>query len=283
VPLSPRYEHPPIVVISGELDDQLAPATRQRRRFEALLGDLSEEQWKTASRCDGWTVYDVAAHLVGVNAFWSASLAAGLAGRPTRVLGAFDPVTTPELMVAQMRGLTRSEVLDQLAQTNDAFLSAIAELDDGDWSMLAEAPPGHLPIRLMVQHALWDCWIHERDIAFPVGVTTPVEPDEVWSCLGYAAALNAALALGAGHQVTGQFALRSTNPAIWWSLEVAGTVTLTFHGEGSPPTAPCLEGDCVALIEALSLRAPFPDRVPVEWQPILDGFSDLFSSADDSR
>ena len=275
--MSPRYEHPPIVALSGEPDDQLAPATRQRRRFEALLGDLSEEQWKTASRCDGWTVHDVAAHLVGVNAFWSASLAAGLAGRPTRVLGAFDPVTTPELMVAQMRGLTRSEVLDQLAQTNDAFLSAIAELDDGDWSTLAEAPPGHLPIRLMVQHALWDCWIHERDIAVPVGVATPVEPDEVWSCLGYAAALNAALAVGAGHRVTGQFALKSTNPAYRCWLEVAETVTV--HGEVSPPTTPCLEGDCVALIEALSLRAPFPDRVPVEWQQILDGFSDLFSSA----
>jgi uncharacterized protein (TIGR03083 family) len=275
VPLSPRYENPPIVAPSGVPDDQLAPATRQRRRFEALLGDLNEEQWKAASRCEGWTVHDVAAHLVGVNTFWSASLAAGLAGRPTRILGAFDPVTTPELMVAPMRGLTRDEVLDQLGQTNGAFLRAIGALDDNDWSKLAEAPPGHLPIRLMVQHALWDCWIHERDIAIPAGLETPVEPDEAWSCLTYAAALNAALALGAGRQITGQFALKSTNPDFWWSLEVAGAVTV--RGDCSEPTAPTLEGDCVALIEALSLRAPFPDRVPVEWQQIIDGFSDLFS------
>jgi uncharacterized protein (TIGR03083 family) len=277
VPLSPRYDNPPIVAPSGAPDDQLAPATRQRRRFEALLGDINEEQWKAASRCDGWTVHDVAAHLVGVNIFWSASLAAGLAGQPTRILGAFDPATTPELMVAPMRALTRDEVLDQLAQTNDAFLRAIGELDEDDWSKLAEAPPGHLPIRLMVQHALWDCWIHERDIAIPVGVETPVEPDEVWSCLVYAAALNAALALGSGRQITGQFALKSTDPDRWWSLEVIGAVTV--RDDCSEPMAPTLGGDCVALIEALSLRAPFPERVPVEWQQIIDGFSDLFSGS----
>jgi uncharacterized protein (TIGR03083 family) len=264
------------VAPSGAPDDQLAPATRQRRRFEALLGHLDEEQWQAASRCGGWTVHDVAAHLVGVNTFWSASLAAGLAGRPTRILGAFDPVTTPELMVAQMRGLTRNEVLDQLVQTNDTFLSAIGQLDDDDWSKLAEAPPGHLPIRLMVQHAMWDCWIHERDIAIPLGMETPVEPDEAWSCLVYAAALNAALALNAGGQISGRFALKSTDPAFWWSLDVAGTVTV--HDDWPESTTPCLEGDCVALIEALSLRAPFPDNVPVEWGQILDGFSELFSS-----
>jgi uncharacterized protein (TIGR03083 family) len=275
VPLSPRYDTPPIVSPSGEPADQLVPAIRQRRRFEALLGDLSEEQWKTASRCGGWTVHDVAAHLVGVNAFWSASLAAGLAGRPTRVLGAFDPVTTPELMVGQMRELTRDEVLDQLTRTNEGFLTAIGELDDDGWSMPAEAPPGHLPIRLLVQHALWDCWIHERDIAIPLDMNTPVEPDEVRSCLTYVAALNAALAVGGGHHVTGQYAVQSTAPSFWVGLEVAGTVTV--HGDCSPSTAPCLEGESVTLIEALSLRAPFPEGVPMQWRPIIDGFSDQFS------
>jgi len=276
VPLSPRYDSPPIVSLAGSPDDQLAPATRQRRRFEALLGDLSEEQWKAPSRCGGWTVHDVAAHLVGVNAFWSASLAAGLAGSPTRILGAFDPVATPELMVSQMRSQTRDSVLDQLTRTNDDFVAAMGQLDDDGWSMLAEAPPGHLAIRLMVQHALWDCWVHERDIAIPLGLDTPVEPDEVQSCLAYVAALNAALAISAGTQIEGEFALRSTDPTFFCSLEIDGAVTV--RGELPQATAPCLEGDAAALVEALSLRAPLPNGAPVGWQQIIDGFVGLFSS-----
>jgi uncharacterized protein (TIGR03083 family) len=273
--LSPRYESPPIVSLAGTPGDQLGPAIRQRRRFEALLRELDEEQWKAASRCIGWTVHDVAAHLVGVNTFWTASLAAGLAGRPTRILGAFDPVATPELMVDQMRGLKRSEVLDQLTQTNDALVTAMTELDDDGWSMLAEAPPGHLPIRLMVQHALWDCWVHERDVAIPLGIVAPVKSDETWSCLTYSAALNVALALSAGHQIRGRLTVRSTDPDICCSLVVDETVTIE---DCSEPTAPCLEGEAVALIEALSLRAPFPASPPVEWERVIDGFAELFSA-----
>jgi hypothetical protein len=217
----------------------------------------------------------VAAHLVGVNAFWSASLAAGVAGSPTRILGSFDPVTTPERMVRGMRSLTRNEVLDQLAQTTDTFVEAMTQLDDDGWSMLAEAPPGHLAIRLMVQHALWDCWIHERDIAIPLGLDTPVEPDEVQSSLVYVAALNAALAVSAGTRIQGEYALRSTDPAFVGSLEIGDTVTV--RADVPHPTAPALEGDAVALVEALSLRGPLPMDVPVEWQLIIDGFRAPFT------
>lgn len=262
--------------LSGTPNDQLAPASRQRLRFEALLGGLSEEEWITPSRCSGWTIHDVAAHLVGVNSFWSASLAAGLAGRPTRVLGGFDPVDTPELMVAQMRGLTRHEVLVQLARTTDVFVEAISGLDDDDWSMLAEAPPGHLSIRLMVQHALWDCWIHERDIAIPFGMETPVEPDEVRSCLVYAAALTSVSAVGGGHQIADELAVRATDPSLYCSLAIGESVTI--RADYPQPTAPCLEGDAVALVEGLSLRAPFPNGAPVEWQQVIDGFAERFSA-----
>ena len=35
----------------------------QRRRTADLLDQLSEEEWRHASLCPGWTVRDVAAHL----------------------------------------------------------------------------------------------------------------------------------------------------------------------------------------------------------------------------
>jgi uncharacterized protein (TIGR03083 family) len=272
--LSPRYEGPPIISISGTPDDQLVLASRQRLRLESLLAELSEEDWNASTRCDRWTVSDVVAHIVGVNTFWHASLTAGLAGKPTQFLSAFDPAETPDLMVAQMRGLTPSELLNRLVRTNDSLLEAVTDVDDEGWDMLAEAPPGYLPVRLVVQHALWDCWIHERDIAIPLGVTTPTESDEVRSCLVYAAALSPALAIGCGQHVSGEFALRVTDPISSYVLEIDKTVAVRAAERS---TAPCLEGEAVTLVEALSLRTPFPKEAPSEWQQLLGGLVAAFN------
>jgi len=273
--VSPRYEGPPIISITGALDDQLTPLSRQRRRFESMLVGLSVGDWGSASRCRGWTVQDVVAHMVGVNAFWFASVRAGLAGQPTRFLAAFDPVETPALMVAQMRELTPSEVLSQLTQSNDAFLDVLSRLDDGGWEMLAEAPPGHLPIRLVAHHALWDCWIHERDIALPLGLTPPTESDEVRSCLSYVCALSPALAISSGDIVIGEFAVQAHDPTFCCVLDVGATVAV--RQDVTAPTAPCLNGDAVALVEALSIRAPLPESAPAEWLQLLTGLATAFN------
>jgi uncharacterized protein (TIGR03083 family) len=274
--VSPRYEGPPIISITGALDDQLAPVSRQRRRLESMLVALSLEDWGSASRCEGWTVQDVVAHVVGVNAFWLASVRAGLAGEPTRFLAAFDPVETPALMVAQMRELTASQMLNQLTRSNDALLDVIAKIDDGGWAMLAEAPPGHLPIRLVAHHALWDCWIHERDIAIPLGLSPPTESDEVRSCLSYVCALSPALAIGSGVSVIGEFAVQADDPTFCCVLEIGETVAV--RSDVTTRTAPCLHGDAVTLVEALSIRAPLPASAPTEWLQLLKGLATAFNS-----
>ena len=66
--LSPRYESPPIIAIDGPFDDQRVPVMRQRRRLEATLTGLDADAWSAPSRCDGWSVQDVVAHLVSVEA-----------------------------------------------------------------------------------------------------------------------------------------------------------------------------------------------------------------------
>ena len=35
-----------------------------------------------------------------------------------------------------------------------------------------------MSVRLLAHHALWDAWVHERDIALPLGRTPDVEPDD---------------------------------------------------------------------------------------------------------
>lgn len=273
--LTPRYGPTPVIVIDGPVDDQLVPVARQRRRLAALLSSLTDEQLSAASRCDGWTVTDVAAHLVSVNAYWHASVAAGIAGKPTRVLKGFDPARTPALLVDGMRSLTPTEVVERLQATNEALLDAISNLDEAGWAALAESPAGHVPIHLVMQHALWDCWIHERDVLLPLGGTQANEPDEVVSCLRYAAALSAAFSVTAGTAISGELGVQASDPEACFWLEVGDCVRV--H-EGKPPSdAPCLRGEAIDLIEALSMRDAMPASAPPEWQRlVLSGLATVF-------
>jgi uncharacterized protein (TIGR03083 family) len=274
--VSPRYEGPTIMSIAGEPDDQLVPLMRQRRRLQTMLEGLGTDEWLSPSRCDDWKVQDVVAHIVGVNAFWTASVLAGLAGSPTRVLTGFDPAATPALMVAAMRELRSEQVLDQLVTSNDAFLDVIGALDDSGWRTLAESPAGHVPIRLIAHHALWDCWIHERDIALPLGLTPPVEPDEVRSCLRYVGAVNATFAIASGHRVAKMLALEATDPTLDLVLEVGESVAV--RDGSAPPEAPRLRGDAVTLVDALSVRIPLPASTATDWLQLLEGLASAFSA-----
>ena len=240
-----------------------------------MLGELDDDAWRAPSRCDGWSVQDVIAHLVGVNDFWRGSVLAGLAGKPTQVLAKFDPAATPPLLIGPMRSLTPSEVLEQFVASNDRLVGTFADLDDDGWRTLAESPPGHVPVRLLAQHALWDSWVHERDIALPLGLPVPVEADEVTSCLRYAAALSPALAVSAGNSDLGTFAVDAVGPDSSFTVEVGDFVAVCDRTDAE---APCLRGDAVDLAEALSLRAPFPRSAPPEWRQLLVGLATAFDT-----
>ena len=274
--LAPRYDGPSVLSIDDDPTSQLVPTTRQRLRLEATLATLSDEQWKLPSRCVGWSVRDVIAHLVTVNGFWHASITAGCAGEPTRMLAGFDPAATPPKLVDSMHELSAAEVLEQFAATNEALLGTLGALTDAQWRMPAESPAGHVPIRLVAQHALWDCWIHERDITAPLGRTTAVEPDEVASCLQYAAAVGPLLGLGVGRAASAMLAVEATDPAVQFVLDVGEIVTV--HAGRPAEELPCLRGDAVELVEVLSLRRAPNGDLPRAWNAALEGLRAAFDA-----
>jgi uncharacterized protein (TIGR03083 family) len=240
-----------------------------------MLTDLSDAEWKTASRCDGWTAQDVVAHLVSVNGFWQMSTTAGLSGAPTQILANFDPAASPPLIIAPMREKSPQEVLDQFVASNDAYIDTLNALDDAGWTTLGEAPPGFLPIRLLAAHALWDSWVHERDIALPLGFTPPEEDDEVLSSLRYAAALSPAFAITTGTSIDGVFVVETSGPESAFAVEVTDSAAVRDNFDAAG--APCLRGDAVELLEALSIRAPLPPSAPPEWRQVLGGLEQAFS------
>ena len=267
--------------MDGEPGDQHALLVRQRTRLGDALRSFTDEQWRTPSRCAGWSNQDVIAHLIGTNRFWTASIRAGIDGAPSRDLVGFDPAATPPQMVEPMRSMTPSEVLEQLLASNDALFAALASLDDAGWSMLAESPPGHVPIRLLAAHALWDAWVHERDVLLPLGIAPVEEPDEVRSCLRYAAALGPVLALSLHPGQRGALAIDVVDTGECIVIEVSDGVTV--HGGPQPAGAVCLSGRAVDLVEAFSIRAPLGQTVSDEDAWLLDSLAMVFDTPDFAR
>lgn len=275
--LQPRYAGPVVLTTDDPPESQLTPTVRQHRRFDTVLNGLSDDQWNRPSRCDGWSVRDVAAHLVSTHEFWTASVSAGLTGAPSQMLVGFDPATTPPLLVGTLASLSRQELLTRFSQSSEAFLSTLAALTSDQWSLPAETPVGHVPIRLLAQHALWDSWIHERDVLLPLGLAPTFEPDEVESCLRYAAALSPVLELGLGGAESGTVGIEATDPTAVFTIEVGDSVAI--RSGPIPDDVPVLRGDAVALTEALSLRSALPESAAPEWRRRLRGLETAFDAS----
>ena len=96
------------------------------------------------------------------------------------------------------------------------------------------------------------------------------------SCLRYAAAISPALGIGLGHGCTGTFAVEATDPDIRFVLDVGDSISV--REEDAAAIVPCLRGDAVTLIEALSLRAPLPPSTPIEWSQLLGGLATAFDA-----
>ena len=64
-------------------------------------------------------------------------------------------------------------------------------------------------------------------------------------------------------------------------MEVGESVSV--RDVASTDGAPCLHGDAVDLVEALSIRAPLPADAPDEWYRVLNGLATVFDSDLDPR
>jgi uncharacterized protein (TIGR03083 family) len=260
--LTPRYGDQPVLSVDVRAPGD-HPVVRQRQRLVTVLADLSEDEWRHPSRCEGWTVQDVVTHLVSTNGFWALSIQSGLAGAPTQLLGAFDHVATPARLVDQAGGTSPAETLAQLTSSTEALVALIEGLDAAGWAVLAEAPPGHLPVWLVADHALWDGWVHERDIVLPLGRSPWVDADEVLTCLRYGAALGRAFQACAGAGEPGTVVLQVRDPDAR-VVVTATTDAVRSHDGPAPDDAVHGDGDAVELLEMLSTRdvgVPVPPAV----------------------
>jgi len=192
-------------VVSDGLLDQLED-------FETLLRSLTPAEWSTPSRCDGWTVADVAAHTVG-------SMADVVAGR-------FDGLGSTEVTareVAERRGRSAIEVADECAEVRKAAVGLLAVFDDTAWQ--GPAPGGFDGTLGDGVEALWfDAFVHADDIR--AALVRPCQTDPGLN--GAVSHVNFVL----GRQGWHGEAPAPTDAAMEWILVATGR---RAGGPGSPP------------------------------------------------
>jgi uncharacterized protein (TIGR03083 family) len=267
--------------MDGAPRDIAVPAIRQRRRLAAILATFTEEQWAHPSRCEGWSNRDVIIHLDSTNSFWAFAISEGVRGAPTQFLATFDPVSAPAQLVAGASERSAQEVLDSFTASATALVDLWATLGDDGWAAAAEAPPGHVSVSTVTHHALWDSWVHERDILLPLGIAPAEEADEIAACLRYAAALGPAFAVNNGTGLRGRLGVDVTQPDVSAMIDVGDCVTVSrTSGAATDADADVtLTGGAVDLLEALSIRTPLQQSIPDEHRWMLTGLAEVFDVA----
>ena len=215
-------------------------------------------------------------HLESTNGYWEMSIRAGLAGTPTEFMASFDPAASPAEMVAAS-ALSPGELLDKMRASVQSLNELIGSLAAEDWEALAEAPPGHISVSAVTHHALWDSWVHERDVLLPLGLDVAEEHDEIEACLRYAAALALSFSVIAGGDSNLTFSIDVVEPNASFDVTVGNVVAIT-SGATSEHVA---TGDAVELLEAVSRRAPYGRGTPEAIQRAFDGLGRAFDQITD--
>lgn len=133
-------------------------------RFEELIRGLDDEQWNAVTRCEGWTVADVAAHVTGTMAMITQ--------------GRIDELADPEHVnrqTAERKGRTPDEVADELRGAVKIGNDMMGSFDDAAW--VGPGPSGLTTTLGEGVEALWyDSYVHILDIKAAIG-EPPVRGD----------------------------------------------------------------------------------------------------------
>ena len=133
--------------------------TAELAQFEDLIRSFDAQAWAAPTRCAGWAVGDVCAHVVG-------TISDIGNGRLDELVG--GPTSPSARQVAERRGRGPEEVADELHDMTKVVSDIAATFDDAAW---AGPPPVALPGTLgTAVEAIWyDTYLHGEDIRAALG------------------------------------------------------------------------------------------------------------------
>ncbi len=157
-----------------------------RSEFAAIAGlcsVLTDDEWATPTCLPGWSVQDVLSHMVGTEAMLSGT------APPVADIAHLLPMKNPiaeanEVWVESMRSLGGPEVLRRWEAVTAGRLAALDGMTQAEFDAPSWTPVGNDETygRFMrIRH--FDCFMHEHDIRFALGLPARPAADHQASCL----------------------------------------------------------------------------------------------------
>ncbi|MGY4101305.1 maleylpyruvate isomerase family mycothiol-dependent enzyme [Nocardia sp. R16R-3T] len=193
--------------------------SEQWEAIATLVADLDEERWRTSSPLPGWSLFDVVAHVVGTESWL-------LGEHPP----AHDPIrpetdmqTLPhvrnetgvfnEIWVDRLRPLSGRRLLELYREVTERRRAALASFGDAQWQAETVSPIGKVSYGRFMRVRLFDCWVHELDIADGLGVSIDEGGPRAARAFGeLTASIGRAVAKGAGAPDGTRITIELTGP-----------------------------------------------------------------------
>ena len=137
-------------------EEVIAGLNEELGRFEELIRSLDDKAWQTPTRCEGWTVADVSAHVAGTLA---EVVNFRLDGLPARV----------QTIVDERKGRTQHEIADELHEVAKLAGDIGAAITDEMWAGDAGGDLG-ISMGEGVEGLWYDAWVHGHDIRTATGL-----------------------------------------------------------------------------------------------------------------
>jgi uncharacterized protein (TIGR03083 family) len=218
---------------------------RQRQRFTDEVAALTPEQWATSSRCDLWTAHDVLRHLCDV----TERLVRGVGDEPVSFDG-FDPRTTPNEWMQGSQGEPVHATFARFRESSWSLFDNVRQrLADGD-DRRVPAPYGVVPWPVLVVHAYWDSWVHERDVLLPLGLSHSTDDDAVRLATAYAMFVAANVAAMFRSAVTTTVSLSGVGGGTYEVTRDGDAVVVRADRSGASSDGP----DAITVVDALTGR-----------------------------
>lgn len=225
---------------------------REWESVTRLLADLPDEDWNRPTRCAGWTILDLARHVVWGVSMEADALRRARTGQREPADGTTMPVDSrPHEVLEALRGA---------AADLDAETQALGP-DSGD--LTCPMPYGEVPLPAVLDIFVFEAGIHASDFAHAVGADRPLADDVVPSTATVMSQFLPVFAAGSTTSPSAgtSFSLRSDAVSLSGQWSADG---LVMGDPTAEPTATVAGDDSSVLLFAAGRLGADDERLTVE-------------------
>jgi uncharacterized protein (TIGR03084 family) len=157
------------------VEDILIALASQHAQLAELVDGCANDDWERPTRCEGWDIASVLAHLALTDEGATASArgefdhyADGLLGSRERQTVSVDDAAAAQVEVERAAGGEKIR-----RRWHDASETMRAVFDAGDPHRRVTWVAGQLSLQTLATTRLSECWIHTDDIADALGIALP--------------------------------------------------------------------------------------------------------------